>query len=110
MGSTPVLITLGEGNREQGISKAGSRHIRAVAMAWCWLRYQPRRRVSRWYQERFARGGARARGGRGREGWCGGWGVGGRGGKFGFVPPAYFIASTLHIPEHPLNPKNPPYL
>ena len=61
MGSTPVLITLGEGNREQGISKAGSRHIRAVAMAWCWLRYQPRRRLSRWYQERFARGGARAR-------------------------------------------------
>ena len=55
------MITLGEGNREQGISKAGSRHIRAVAMAWCWLRYQPRRRLSRWYQERFARGGARAR-------------------------------------------------
>jgi transposase len=62
-GLTPTPYQSGDESREQGISKAGSRHIRAVAieMAWCWLRYQPRSRLSRWYQERFARGGARAR-------------------------------------------------
>jgi transposase len=62
-GLTPTPYQSGEGNREQGISKAGSRHIRAVAieMAWCWLRYQPGSRLSRWYQERFGRGGTRAR-------------------------------------------------
>ena len=62
-GLTPTPYQSGDTNREQGISKAGSRHIRAVAieMAWCWLRYQPRSRLSRWYQARFGRGGARAR-------------------------------------------------
>jgi transposase len=59
--STPYQS--GDESREQGISKAGSRHIRAVAieMAWCWLRYQPGSRLSRWYQERFGRGGTRVR-------------------------------------------------
>jgi transposase len=62
-GLTPTPYQSGDEHREQGISKAGSRHIRAIAidMAWCWLRYQPRSRLSRWYQTRFARGGARAR-------------------------------------------------
>jgi len=62
-GLTPTPYQSGDTSREQGISKAGSRHIRAVAieMAWCWLRYQPASRLSRWYQERFGRGGTRAR-------------------------------------------------
>jgi len=62
-GLTPTPYQSGDLSRDQGISKAGSRHIRAVAieMAWCWLRYQPGSRLSRWYQERFARGGIRAR-------------------------------------------------
>jgi transposase len=62
-GLIPTPYQSGDASREQGISKAGSRHIRAVAieMAWCWLRYQPRSRLSRWYQERFGRGGTRAR-------------------------------------------------
>lgn len=62
-GLVPTPYQSGDGSREQGISKAGSRHIRAVAieMAWCWLRYQPRSQLSRWYQARFGRGGARAR-------------------------------------------------
>ena len=40
-----------------------SPNIRAIAieMAWCWLRYQPGSRLSRWYQERFGRGGTRVR-------------------------------------------------
>jgi transposase len=62
-GLTPTPYQSGDGNREQGISKAGSRHIRAVAIetAWCWLRYQPQSRLSCWYQARFGRGGIRAR-------------------------------------------------
>lgn len=62
-GLTPTPYQSGEGHREQGISKAGSRHLRAVAIetAWGWLRYQPESRLSRWYQERFGRGGTRAR-------------------------------------------------
>ena len=62
-GLTPTPYQSGDERREQGISKAGSRHIRAVAIetAWCWLRYQPRSRLSRWYQARFGRGGTRAR-------------------------------------------------
>jgi transposase len=62
-GLVPTPYQSGDESREQGISKAGSRHIRAVAieMAWCWLRYQPGSRLSRWYQERFGRGGTRVR-------------------------------------------------
>jgi transposase len=62
-GLTPTPYQSGDRSREQGISKAGSRHIRAVAieMAWCWLRYQPGSRLSRWYNQRFGHGGARMR-------------------------------------------------
>jgi transposase len=62
-GLTPTPYQSGDGHREQGISKAGNRHIRAVAIetAWGWLRYQPRSRLSCWYQARFGRGGTRAR-------------------------------------------------
>jgi transposase len=62
-GLTPTPYQSGDVCREQGISKAGNRHIRAVAieLAWCWLRHQPGSRLSRWYNERFSRGGTRAR-------------------------------------------------
>jgi transposase len=62
-GLVPTPYQSGNGNHEQGISKAGNRHIRAVAieMAWCWLRYQPGSQLSRWFAERFSRGGPRAR-------------------------------------------------
>jgi transposase len=33
----------------------------AIEIAWAWLRYQPDSQLSRWYQERFAKGGSRAR-------------------------------------------------
>ncbi len=44
----------GESEREQGISKAGNRRIRsmAVEIAWDWLRYQPNSALSRWYFDR----------------------------------------------------------
>jgi transposase len=53
----------GDTAREQGISKAGNRLVRALAieMAWARLRYQPRSQLSQWFQERFAAGGPRLR-------------------------------------------------
>lgn len=62
-GLTPTPYQSGETSRERGISKAGNRHVRGIAiqLAWSWLRYQPASRLSRWYDERFARGGPRAR-------------------------------------------------
>ena len=62
-GLVPTPYQSGDGKQELGISKAGNRHIRAIAiqMAWAWLRYQPGSRLSRWFEERFSRGGPRAR-------------------------------------------------
>lgn len=62
-GLTPTPFASGESSREQGISKAGNRYIRAMAIeiAWAWLRYQPQSTLSLWYQERFARGNSRTR-------------------------------------------------
>ncbi len=53
----------GESERDQGISKAGNRRVRAmiVEIAWLWLRFQPRSALSQWYQTRFAAGGLRMR-------------------------------------------------
>jgi Transposase and inactivated derivatives len=62
-GLTPTPYQSGESAKEQGISKAGNRRIRtmAIEIAWVWLRYQPDSQLSRWYQERFARGNSRIR-------------------------------------------------
>ena len=50
-------------NVEQGISKAGNRRIRvmAIEIAWGWLRFQPQSRLSLWFQERYGPGGRRSR-------------------------------------------------
>jgi transposase len=50
-------------DREQGISKAGSRRARqkAVELAWLWLRHQPDSALSRWFATRTAKAGKRAR-------------------------------------------------
>ena len=44
----------GESRREQGISKAGNRRARrmAIELAWLWLRHQPGSALSRWFHER----------------------------------------------------------
>jgi transposase len=49
--------------REKGISKAARPKLRSlmVQLAWLWLRYQPDTQLSRWYSERFASGGGRAK-------------------------------------------------
>jgi transposase len=53
----------GESERDQGISKAGNRRVRAmiVEIAWLWLRFQPGSALSQWYHRRFAGAGLRMR-------------------------------------------------
>jgi transposase len=62
-GLTPTPHQSGDEAWERGISKAGNRHIRSMAIqiAWTWLRWQPESRLSRWYQQRFAHGSGRLR-------------------------------------------------
>ena len=62
-GLCPTPYNRGDSRREQGISKAGNRRLRwmAVEIAWMWLRYQPNSALSLWYQRRFGQGNARAR-------------------------------------------------
>jgi len=53
----------GATQRTPGITKAGHRQWRtmAVQLAWGWLRYQPTSALTRWYLARFHAGGPRAR-------------------------------------------------
>lgn len=62
-GLTATPYRSGDSSQEQGISKAGNSHIRAMAVeiAWSWLRYQPNSKLSRWYQQRFGHGSSRLR-------------------------------------------------
>ena len=62
-GLTPTPYQSGDSDREQGISKAGNRRLRtmAVEIAWCWLHYQPGSALSQWYELRFAKGSSRQR-------------------------------------------------
>lgn len=63
VGLTPMPYDSGKSKREQGISKAGNRHVRClmVELAWMWLRWQPTSALSQWYQRRFGPGNKRAR-------------------------------------------------
>jgi transposase len=62
-GLVPTPHQSGEESWERGISKAGNRYIRSMAIqiAWAWLRWQPGSKLSRWYQERFGNGSPRLR-------------------------------------------------
>ena len=50
-------------DREQGISKAGNprARVKAIELAWLWLRHQPESELSRWFNTRTADAGKRAR-------------------------------------------------
>lgn len=63
MGLAPMPWMSGSIVQDQGISKAGSARLRALAveLAWGWLRYQPRSELTLWYQKRFANGSSRLR-------------------------------------------------
>lgn len=58
VGVVPAPYQSGETSRDQGITRAGNRHVRrlVVQLAWSWLRYQPTSALSRWYRARFNRG------------------------------------------------------
>jgi transposase len=62
-GLVPMPHQSGSSYRESGISKAGNRHIRAMAIeiAWGWLRYQPESALTKWYEEKFGHGSKRIR-------------------------------------------------
>ena len=62
-GLTPTPYLSGDEMREQGISKAGNRPVRAMAIeiAWGWLRHQPQSELSLWFERRFAHGSKRMR-------------------------------------------------
>ena len=63
VGLVPTPYQSGDSAREQGISKAGNRRMRAmsVEIAWCWLRFQPQSALSAWYMRRFGYGSRRQR-------------------------------------------------
>jgi transposase len=63
VGLTPTPYDSGQSEREQGISKAGNKHVRGliVELAWLWLRWQPGSALSQWYARRFGSGNKRAR-------------------------------------------------
>ena len=62
-GLSPTPYDSGGMRREQGMSKAGNRHIRAMAIeiAWGWLRFQPESALTQWYEVRFGGGSSRVR-------------------------------------------------
>ena len=63
VGLTGTPYQSGGHEREQGISKAGSKRMRKmlVELAWCWLRWQPESALSQWYARRFGTGQGAAR-------------------------------------------------
>ena len=63
LGLAPTPYSSGSSDREQGITKAGNRRLRAMAIeiAWGWLRFQPNSKLTQWYNRRFAKGSKRQR-------------------------------------------------
>jgi len=62
-GLAPSPWKSGSIDREQGISKAGNHRARlkAIELAWLWLRHQPDSALSQWFRNRTANAGKRAR-------------------------------------------------
>jgi transposase len=56
LGLTPSPFKSGAEERCQGISRAGSGHVRAVMIeaAWLWVQHQPKTGLTRWFIERTA--------------------------------------------------------
>ncbi len=63
VGLAPSPYDSGDSKRDQGISKAGNRHVRAIAieLAWSWVRHQPHSKLTLWFRKRFGGAGKRAR-------------------------------------------------
>ena len=62
-GLTGTPYNSGDSEKDQGISKAGNRRIRAmiIEISWMWLRRQPNSHLTQWYNKRFAHGSKRMR-------------------------------------------------
>lgn len=62
-GLTPSPWRSGGIDREQGISKAGNprARLKAIELAWLWLRHQPESELSRWFRTRTANASKRAK-------------------------------------------------
>lgn len=63
-GLTPMPYKSGHSvNQEQGISKAGNRRVRtmAIEIAWGWLRFQSQSQLSLWFKEHYGSGSRRSR-------------------------------------------------
>ena len=62
-GLTPTPYNSGGSERDQGISKAGNRWMRGIAIeiAWQWLRFQPESELTQWFYRRFGKGSKRQR-------------------------------------------------
>jgi transposase len=63
VGLVPSPYQSGESMHDQGITRAGNRHVRRliVQLAWGWVRYQPHSALTTWFQRRFGGGGRRFR-------------------------------------------------
>jgi transposase len=63
VGLVPAPFQSGETNHDQGITRAGNKHVRRlmVQLAWSWVRWQPTSALTRWYEARFGRGSRRLR-------------------------------------------------
>jgi transposase len=63
IGLAPSHYQSGASSKQGGISRAGNRHVRGIAidLAWAWVRHQPKSHLTLWFNRRFARGGPRIR-------------------------------------------------
>jgi transposase len=62
-GLTGTPYASGDCVRDQGISKAGNKRVRwlAIELAWSWLRFQPASELTQWFWRRFGSGSQRMR-------------------------------------------------
>jgi len=63
VGLVPAPYQSGDSTHDQGITRAGNKHVRRlmVQLAWSWIRYQPDSALTQWYQRKFGRGSRRLR-------------------------------------------------
>lgn len=63
VGLVPAPYQSGDTARDQGITRAGNKHVRRlmVQLAWSWVRYQRESALTAWYQRRFGGGSKRLR-------------------------------------------------
>ena len=63
VGLVPAPYQSGDTTHDQGITRAGNKHVRRliVQLAWSWRRYQPTSALTQWYEQKFGRGSRRLR-------------------------------------------------